>query len=528
MIEATRLVLNQEPPRLSSINSSLRGDLETIVRTAMEKDRERRYQSARGLANDIDAYLQHDPISARPPSLTYQLKTFARKHRPFFLGLTAVFLVLSVGILLTTAAMLNARSARDEAQRLKLLADDNLTGAIAAKNVLADTLRIKELALIETQRARNDAESRHADALQAEAEAKGVTDFLVQLLSAADPRRHGKDVTVRELLDIATTNLNAASFQDQQLIRARLHHVIGTTYLSLGEYIKAEPHLITAGAILHRQLAENNPFTLSVQSDLARIHFRLGKDAEAEALFKRLVERLRPQEGTTPSNGQGPPPYVKMSWAIAEFLSNYIVPAAIKGLPYVMIEDQVGRENAEVLLAERRRLRPFTRLLYRVVTTGSKIHGLLNRWIYSRSHLLQDFFDELMHQVGFAFIQSWRDPFTRRPFALPSDLTDWKLEPGVTKAFERRLQRWREHMFILLALSLFTLIGGSVIVAAGVVGALLFQGRDVFEVSLFFSLPAFFGSVLLMRVIVKRTSMNRPALKDPIRLVREPGAVRAP
>ncbi len=66
--QATRAIKEDEPRRLSLINPKLRGDVETIALKALEKDRERRYESAADLAQDIRRYLNREPIEARPPT----------------------------------------------------------------------------------------------------------------------------------------------------------------------------------------------------------------------------------------------------------------------------------------------------------------------------------------------------------------------------------------------------------------------------------------------------------------------------
>src|SRR5438477_356599 len=66
--EAARIIRNDEPSRLSSIDSRFRGDVETIVAKAMEKDKTRRYASAAALADDIRRYLSDEPLIARPAS----------------------------------------------------------------------------------------------------------------------------------------------------------------------------------------------------------------------------------------------------------------------------------------------------------------------------------------------------------------------------------------------------------------------------------------------------------------------------
>jgi serine/threonine protein kinase len=69
--EAVLAIRQDEPPALTSINRAYRGDIETIVGKALEKDKARRYSSAASLATDIQRYLDEEPITARPPSATY-------------------------------------------------------------------------------------------------------------------------------------------------------------------------------------------------------------------------------------------------------------------------------------------------------------------------------------------------------------------------------------------------------------------------------------------------------------------------
>jgi len=59
----------------------VRGDLDWIVMKALEKDRNRRYDTANGLALDLHRHLHDEPVLARPPSTSYRLRKFTRKHK---------------------------------------------------------------------------------------------------------------------------------------------------------------------------------------------------------------------------------------------------------------------------------------------------------------------------------------------------------------------------------------------------------------------------------------------------------------
>ena len=114
--EAVRVIKEDEPTRLSAVSRLFRGDIETIAVKALEKDRNRRYQSAGDLAGDVRRYLGSEPIVARPPTLGYQLGKFARRHKGLVAGVGAVLVVLVLGIAGTTTGWFRAVQERDRAR----------------------------------------------------------------------------------------------------------------------------------------------------------------------------------------------------------------------------------------------------------------------------------------------------------------------------------------------------------------------------------------------------------------------------
>lgn len=107
--EAARIIQQEEPTRLGSIETSFRGDLETITAKALEKEAERRYPSARALAEDVRRHLENAPISARPASTIYQLRKFARRNKALVGGVAATLVVAVCG---TIIASLHSNAAR--------------------------------------------------------------------------------------------------------------------------------------------------------------------------------------------------------------------------------------------------------------------------------------------------------------------------------------------------------------------------------------------------------------------------------
>src|SRR5262249_61505854 len=94
-----------------------RGELVWLVVGAWKKDRNRRYESASAFAADVQRYLNDEHVLACPPSVGYQLRKFARRHRGSAFAASLVTLVLVCGIIGTTGGMLPATAARADAVR---------------------------------------------------------------------------------------------------------------------------------------------------------------------------------------------------------------------------------------------------------------------------------------------------------------------------------------------------------------------------------------------------------------------------
>jgi WD40 repeat protein/serine/threonine protein kinase len=121
--QAARAIAEDEPASLSSINRAFRGDIETIVTKALEKDRNRRYESASALAADIRRYLSDQPITARPTTTFYQLRKFARRNKALVAGVLVAFVALAGGIVGTTSQAIRVTRERNRALEAEQLAE---------------------------------------------------------------------------------------------------------------------------------------------------------------------------------------------------------------------------------------------------------------------------------------------------------------------------------------------------------------------------------------------------------------------
>jgi predicted Ser/Thr protein kinase len=115
--EVFRVIRDEEPSRLGSIDTRFRGDLETITAKALAKDPERRYATTAELAADLTRHLSDEPILARDPSTFYQLRKFARRNRALVAGVMATLVVLALGTVVSTTFAVREAAAKRRAER---------------------------------------------------------------------------------------------------------------------------------------------------------------------------------------------------------------------------------------------------------------------------------------------------------------------------------------------------------------------------------------------------------------------------
>ena len=137
VLEVLRLIREEEPPKPSTrlsttdelpslaanrglepkkLSGLVRGELDWIVMKALEKDRNRRYETANGFASDLQRYLADEPVQACPPSATYRMKKILRRNKGPVLAALLVVLVLVGGIVGTTIGLFRAQVAEEKAQ----------------------------------------------------------------------------------------------------------------------------------------------------------------------------------------------------------------------------------------------------------------------------------------------------------------------------------------------------------------------------------------------------------------------------
>ncbi len=115
--ESSRIIREQDARPLGQLDVLFQGDLSTLAGKALEKEKARRYASARALADDVRRFLGDEPIAAHPPSTIYQLRKFTRRHRTLVTLAAAVLVTLAIGFGTTLWQWMEAREQQQLAEQ---------------------------------------------------------------------------------------------------------------------------------------------------------------------------------------------------------------------------------------------------------------------------------------------------------------------------------------------------------------------------------------------------------------------------
>jgi serine/threonine protein kinase/tetratricopeptide (TPR) repeat protein len=257
-----------EPKKLTGL---MRGELDWVVMKCLEKDRDRRYETANGLAQDIERHLHDEPVQACPPSAGYRLRKFVRRNKGPVLAATVALVALVGGVVGMTWGVIRAEQARQAEARQRALAEVNEQKALKEKGIAEAVRTFLQRDLL---RQANPAE-------QADAVRQAGGEFVAT-----------ENPTVKELLDRAAVDLMPgkveAKFSRESEVQAPILQTVGTTYWAIGESAKAIDFLTRSSDIYRAALGSEHPDTLATLDYLAWAYQLGGKTTEAVALFDQV------------------------------------------------------------------------------------------------------------------------------------------------------------------------------------------------------------------------------------------------
>jgi serine/threonine protein kinase/tetratricopeptide (TPR) repeat protein len=242
----------------------LAGDLDWICLKALEKDPTRRYQSASGLAEDVQRHLDQQPVLAAPPSAGYRLRKFVRRNKVAVTagGVVAVMLAL---------------------------------GVVSMISALAEKTRADAAATAAT-RSRQSAEA--------------ISEFVSKIFMSSDAWNEGaaKEMTVLGAMDNAIQDIDSGRFKDYPETEASLKNTIALILLNSGRVVEAEAMFSQALEIRQRLYQGDHPELAQSLCNLsiARSHLSDLEAAESLALrAMRMYERLYPGDD------------IEMAWSLS-------------------------------------------------------------------------------------------------------------------------------------------------------------------------------------------------------------------
>jgi non-specific serine/threonine protein kinase/serine/threonine-protein kinase len=235
-----------EPDELAR---KLKGDLDSIVLKALEKDPSRRYGSPSDLAADIERYLHNQPVLAVAPTLAYSARKFVRRHR--------IIVTASVAVAVATCALI--------------------------ASLVVGSIRVAR---------ERDRANREANA------AERVSDFLVGAFKVSDPdQSRGNKITAREVLDRGARQIDA-DLASQPYLQARMMVTMSRVYEGLGLYDPARQLVEKAIPLQRRVLGPDHRETLVSQQLLAAILQKQAHFSDSEKLYRETIRKQERAFGT--------------------------------------------------------------------------------------------------------------------------------------------------------------------------------------------------------------------------------------
>jgi serine/threonine protein kinase/tetratricopeptide (TPR) repeat protein len=269
-----------EPQKLSRF---LKGELDWIVMKALSKERDRRYETASGLARDIERFLNHEAVAAGPPSPAYKLRKFSRRNRVPVIAASLVFLALLAGVVGTTLGLLEARRQAEFARRKEWEATEEKGRALRA-------VQEERKAKLEALEKRKEAERNLAFAT------KG-NEILGSVFASLDPKKiaeSGRPLqdVLRQNLSKAVKELEGAAIGDSLEVAA-MQNTLGLSLLGLGEAPLATQVFQKALETRKPRLGGNHTDTLACMNNLALAYEESGQIPKAVSLFEETLERQK-------------------------------------------------------------------------------------------------------------------------------------------------------------------------------------------------------------------------------------------
>jgi tetratricopeptide (TPR) repeat protein len=258
-----------EPRRLMAM---LRGELDWVVMKCLEKQRDRRYETATGLARDVQRYLADEPVEARPPSAGYRLRKFVRRHRGAVFAAAIVAIAVLAGVIGVVIQWREAVYQRNQAEVARAEAENNAKIAQVQRKVALDAVG-RMVTTVRTE-------------LLKKPDLQGV---LQKVLGIAQSSLD--NIAQNPLVTISLNDTTRAAAHDAT---ARLHRDLGDTPAALKEFAKAadiyRSILVKASDGPEKEVVTKNLVIVLVSQ--GQTSLRTGSAADARGYYEQAEKML--------------------------------------------------------------------------------------------------------------------------------------------------------------------------------------------------------------------------------------------
>ncbi len=294
-----RTIREQEPPRPSTRLSSLaaedltttaarrhtdapkllhgvRGDLDWVVMKTLEKDRGRRYETANGLARDIERHLANEPVVARPPSRLYRFQKSVRRNKTVYAAVTAVTLALLMGVIVSTSQAVRANREKKKSEQVSQFLKDMLKGVKPSVAKGQDITMLREILDTTAMRVGKDLN----DLPEVEAELRSTIGEVYHYLG----RWEEAEAMYSRALELSRKLHGPVHPEVAQLLNN-----LGVTFMNRDKLVEAETLYQEALAMRRKLLGENHLAVAETLGSLSFLLRRQGRLEEAEAAIREAL-----------------------------------------------------------------------------------------------------------------------------------------------------------------------------------------------------------------------------------------------
>ncbi|MCH2134540.1 MAG: serine/threonine-protein kinase [Phycisphaerales bacterium] len=298
--EAATNIAKARRTNVEDLQKQLKKELEWIPLKALRKDRTERYSSPEALRDDVQRYLNREPLEAGPPSKAYRVKKYLRRHKVQVTTAASFILLMISATVISLVLWLEAVQAQDEAREQARQADMAMQSAVSARNEAKQQAERAEYQRQTADRAINFIDDMLRDPVQKVLPTFGdMTQTAMQNVQSITNLFNRDTPKLRETVQAMEGMVQTASdrlggqFGDTPAYEATIRNALGHFQLSLGNAEAAREEIERAMILRRRALGDDHPDTIKSLVNMGYLLWYLGEYAPAADFHREVLETRR-------------------------------------------------------------------------------------------------------------------------------------------------------------------------------------------------------------------------------------------